>query len=184
MSIRRLIAMCMTLFFFWVAEQASAELLGGLLKGIVRDVKARQQWPDPYPACDKATVWSPLRTMSTNGWRRQNMLGEFHFDQVTGQLNEAGRLKVRWILTECPRQHRLIYVHIGKDSAETHARLAAVQAYAVESAPQDVPPILVSTIADEGWPADQIEQIGRKYREKMPDPQLPKKQAATEGVDN
>ena len=73
--------------------------------------------------------------MVANGWRRQNMLGEFHFEPATGQLTEAGRLKVRWILTACPEQHRLIYVHTAERDEETSARIAAVQQLAAQIRP-------------------------------------------------
>ena len=59
---------------------------------------------------------------------------EFHFEPGTGQLTEAGRLKVRWILTAGPEQHRLIYVHTADNNQETAARVAAVQNWQVRSA--------------------------------------------------
>ena len=93
----------------------------------MRDVKRRQCWPDPFLCPDRAAVRAPFCAMVANGWRRQNMLGEFHFDPQSGQLTEAGRLKVQWILTACPEQHRLIYVHAAGTREETAARVAAVQ---------------------------------------------------------
>ena len=106
--------------------------------------------------------------MVANGWRRQNMLGEFHFEPATGQLTEAGRLKVRWILTACPEQHRLIYVHTAERDEETSARIAAVQQLAAQIAPNDVPPVMPTSISDDGWPADQVDLIGRKFQSSTP----------------
>ena len=105
----------------------------------------------------------PFVIQVANGWRRQNMLGEFHFEPGTGQLTEAGRLKVRWILTAGPQQHRLIYVHTAEKNEETSARIAAVQQLAAQITPNDVPPVMPTSISDDGWPADQVDLIGRKY---------------------
>ena len=77
--------------------------------------------------------------MVANGWRRQNLLGEFHFEPQSGQLTEAGRLKVQWILTACPEQHRLIYVHTAGTREETAARVAAVQQLAAQFPPTTWP---------------------------------------------
>ena len=85
-----------------LAQQASAEILCEAWNSIVRDVKRRQCWPEPFVAPDRATVRSPFVTQVANGWRRQNMLGEFHFQPGSQDLTEAGRLKVRWILPYAP----------------------------------------------------------------------------------
>ncbi len=151
------------------AAQASADWL----LGIPTEIKRRQCWPDPFDCADRATVRAPYVAMVANGWRRQNMLGEFHFEPDTGQLNEAGKLKVRWILTSGPQQHRLIYVHVAEKSEETAARMASVQQLAAQITPSDLPPILPTTIADDGWPADHVDLIGRKYQQSTPPPRLP-----------
>jgi hypothetical protein len=157
-----------------VAEECCCDVLGS----VVRDIKRRNCWPQPFVGPDRATVRAPFCVMVSNGWRRQNMLGEFHFDPGTGQLTEAGRLKVRWILTAAGDQHRLIYVHTAGKEEETSARIAAVQQFAAQIAPNDVPPVMPTSISDDGWPADQVDLIGRKFQTSTPPPRLP---AATGG---
>ena len=160
------------------ATQVSAEILCEAFNSIARDVKRRQCWPDPFEGPDRATVRAPFAIQVANGWRRQNMLGEFHFEAGTGQLTEAGRLKVRWILTAGPEQHRLIYVHTADKDEETEARIAAVQQLALQITPNNLPPITPTSISDDGWPASEVDLIGRKFQSSMPAPRLP---AATEG---
>lgn len=150
------------------AGQVSADCFG-----IVTDIKRRQCWPEPFIYPDRAAVRAPFVTMVANGWRRQNMLGEYHFEPGTGQLTEAGRLKVRWILTTGPREHRLIYVHVADTGEETSARVAAVQQWAAKIAPNDAPPVQTTTISDDGWPADEVDMIGRKFQASAPPPRLP-----------
>lgn len=141
---------------------------------IARDIKRRQCWPEPFVISDRVAARAPMVTMVSNGWRRQNMLGEFHFEPGTGQLTEAGRLKIRWIVTEAPQQHRIVYVHTADGSQETDARIAAVQQMVARYAsPGELLPVLPTSISDEGWPADQVDLIGRKFRASTPPPRLP-----------
>jgi hypothetical protein len=88
-------------------------------------------------------------------------------------LTEAGRLKVRWILITGPQQHRLVYVHVAERTEETAARLAAVQQLACQISPSEVPPVMLTTIADDDSPADRADAVGRKFQSSMPPPRLP-----------
>jgi hypothetical protein len=162
------------LIAFGLAASASAEFfLWEMVAGVGRDIKERNGWPDQYYPTSVAATWAPMCVMVNNGWRRQNLLGEYFFEPVTGQLTEAGRQKVRWILTVCPEQHRLIYVHAAYTAEETDARLFAVQQASLKISVGGLPPIMTTTIPDEGWPADQVDLIGRKYEATMPPPRLP-----------
>ena len=76
-----------------------------------------------------------MALMVSNGWRKQNMLADHHFADESGVLTEAGRMKVRWILTEAPRHHRTIYVHRDEDAEVTAARIDYVQQLAAETQP-------------------------------------------------
>ena len=51
--------------------------------------------------------------------------------------------------------------------------MAAVKQLAVQIAPNDVPPIMPTTIADDDAPADRADAIGRKFQSSMPPPRLP-----------
>ena len=139
-----------------------------------RDTKRRNCWPAPFDCPDRQTVRAPFVIMVHNGWRKQNMLSDFHFESTTGQLTEAGKLKIRWIILEAPVQHREIYVHIGQTPEETQTRLAAVTAQAATLVPQnEIPPIMQTSISDTGAPADRVDLIERKYQSSMPSPRLP-----------
>ncbi len=141
---------------------------------VVRDTKRRNCWPKPFVSADRRAVRAPFLAMVSNGWERQNMLGDHHFGEDGAQLTEAGLLKVRWILVEAPKQHRSIYVHIGEDAEQTAARIAAVQQRAAEFAINgQMPPVLESRRSDQGWPASQVDVIGRKFSAATPDPVLP-----------
>jgi hypothetical protein len=180
MPARTLSVVAWTLIALGFAAQVRAEVLCDTWNSVVRDVKRRQCWPEPFVAPDRAAVRAPFVIQVANGWRRQNMLGEFHFKPGTQELTEAGQLKVRWILTVCPQQHRIIYVHVADSEEETAARIAMVQQWSAKISP-NVPPILSTTIPDEGWPADEVDAIGRKFQSSMPAPRLPASQNSTSG---
>jgi hypothetical protein len=182
MPVRFLTAVSLVLFTLGSATQASAECwVSSFFKSIVRDIKDRQVWPDQYRPLDKAAQKAPFPVMIENGWRRQNLLVDAHFDQNTKQLTEAGQIKVRWILTAAPQQHRSIYVHAAGTTEDTSARIASVQQYVSKVSPNDLPPILTTTISEEGWSAQQIDQIGKKYLEGMPAPKLPSASGSSAG---
>ena len=154
------------------ASQVSADIFTSFFNSIVKDVKRRQCWPSPFVEDDRVAVRLPFSTMVANGWRRQNMLGDYHFEQGTGQLTEAGRIKIRWILTAGPEQHRLIYVHMADNDQETSARVMAVQQLASQISPTNLPPVLTTSISDEGWSAGQVDAIERRYLGSQPNPRL------------
>jgi hypothetical protein len=181
MPVRLYTVVGFVLIAFASATQVSAGWFFGIFDSIARDVKRRQCWPDPFLAQDRAAVRAPYALMVANGWQRQNMLGEYHFEPGTGQLNEAGKLKVRWILTTGPQQHRIVYVHRANANEEMSARMAAVRQLASQISPDDMPPVLPTSISDEGWPADQVDQIGRKFQASAPPPRLPAMQSSGTG---
>jgi hypothetical protein len=154
------------------ASQASAEFCCGIFNSIARDVKRRQCWPEPFSSADRAAARMPFVTMVSNGWRRQNMLGDAHFDPSTGQLTEAGRIKLRWILINAPQQHRVVYIRVGMTDEETSSRFASVQQLVCQIAPTNPPPVLPTSIADEGRPAAEVDAISRKYLDSTPLPRL------------
>jgi len=173
MPARFIVTVGFMLISFSVAGQASANWFTEIFKEIGRDVKRRQCWPEPYTSQDRAAAGAPFCTMVSNGWRRQNMLGKFHFKPDTGELNEVGRKKVRWILTVCPERHRLVYVHTAENKEETQARRKAVENLVGQIAQDNPPPVLITSISEEGWSAEQADRIGREYLKSTPKPRLP-----------
>ncbi|HID78140.1 MAG TPA: hypothetical protein EYP56_19375 [Planctomycetaceae bacterium] len=152
------------------APAAAQQCLDELCVTILRN----NCWPKPFATPERHAVRLPFHLMIHNGWRRQNMLDEHHFQPDTTELTEAGKLKIKWILQQAPRQHRTIYVRVGDTPGETAARMEAVQQHALQLASHDkLPPILQTTVSSPGWPARQVDTIGRKFESAIPDPVLP-----------
>ena len=69
---------------------AEANWLTEFAHCIARDTKRRNCWPKPFVCPDRTDVRGPLALMVSNGWRRQNMLGDHHFVDEQTALTEAG----------------------------------------------------------------------------------------------
>ena len=148
---------------------------------LVRDTCRRHCWPEPFMCPDREAVWAPFGVMVHNGWRSQNMLVEHHFVGQTGELSDAGRYKVRWIVKEAPAQHRIIYVHKTDNAELTADRVAQVQQHAADLAQGDQLPMILETDASAyGWPASRADLVSRKFEAAQPAPTLP----AAEGADS
>jgi hypothetical protein len=158
----------------------AGDILGEVGQSVARDFKRRNCWPKPFLCPDRQAVREPFAIMVSNGWQRQNLLGDYYFETGTGQLTESGRLRVLWVLNEAPEQHRVIAVHRGSAPEETAARMAAVQQMVAQNllAGQAPPSLVETSMSDAGWPANQAELLDRKFMAAIPDPKLP---AATTG---
>jgi hypothetical protein len=137
------------------------------------DTTRNNLWPDTFASPDRDAVRMPLATMAENGWRRQNLFGDHHFETDGTTLTEAGRLKVQWILTEGPEQHRILFVRRADTPEKTAARVASIQqAAATVLLPGQQAMVLETYISPPGWPADRVDIIFRKFLTSQPIPRL------------
>ena len=179
MTVRSVCLVAFTLVTIGSTAPAEAQgwkdsYVGRFMSSVARDTKRRCCWPKPFVCPDRYAARAPFALMVSKGWERQNMLGDHHFEAGSGQLTEAGRLKVRWIITEAPRQHREIYVHKAQNSHETAVRIDNVRRLTTELLPSgQLAAVLETEIPDRGWPAERVDMIGRKFRDSLPDPVLP-----------
>ncbi len=154
---------------------------GGL--GIVQGYRAVFHWPDPFVRPDREAVEAPNAVMIQNGWRRQNTLNDSHFFENGTELSPAGRIKIHSILTEVPFSHRSVFVCRAETPDRTAARIAAVQQFAAQTAP-DGPtlPVIETAVDPPGSLALPIDMMMRSYRATAPDPRLPKQTAPQVGL--
>jgi alkanesulfonate monooxygenase SsuD/methylene tetrahydromethanopterin reductase-like flavin-dependent oxidoreductase (luciferase family) len=141
---------------------------------VARDWQRNNCWPEAFLPADRLATRAPFVVMVHNGWRRQNLVADHHFAEGTGTLKESGELKIRWIMTQAPRQHRTIYVHRAATPEQTAKRMEAVQAFAAKFARNgDVPVVEETDIDMAGLPAVQVDTIDRKWLESAPAPRMP-----------
>ena len=185
MILRRTFPILTILASLWWAIPAQAQGLFARFRAfsesVVQDYRRNNCWPEPFIRPDRQAVRLPFALMVHNGWRRQNMLSEHHFGEDGATLNEGGHMKIRWIVTEAPRQHRTIYVHRTLDPEQTAARIKAVQESAMQFAADGERPRVLETsipVEVEGWSATQVDAINRAWERSTPAPRLPEESTA------
>lgn len=120
---------------------------------------AEHYWPYPYNCQDSDYIRTISAAQVSNGWVTMTTLYDYHFDD-TQQLNEPGRMQLRWILENAPTRHRFAFVQAGVDNASSESRIAAVKAEATQLVGADqIPPVLIRVTSPLGRPAKEINDI-------------------------
>jgi hypothetical protein len=155
----------------WIANQWS---------GFRAQWKANRDWPEQYVDHDRAAARAPFAAMVANGWRSQNTVSDYHFDDSTGELNDTGKLKVRAILTNAPPQYRSLYVLRANHPDRTDARVRSVQEHAQMLMQGDVPPpVMVTTTEPIGASGEYVTGVRERDTAAAMPPVLPTVQRAT-----
>src|SRR5438105_11175434 len=145
------------------------------------DFNRNTAWPQPFLTADKIAVRTPWCIQTDNGWKMQNTVGTFLFDRDTQQINEAGDLLVKWILTQAPIHRRAVFVLKGDTAEATNARVQSVQASVAKYSSGCVCPVLLTETEPAGWPASYIDAITQHYDATIPNPRLPARQGGGQG---
>ena len=83
-----------------------------------RDFKRNNCWYDTFVAEDRAVQRAPFCVMVSNGWRLQNTLDDYYFQQDSSVLTEAGQIKVQQIVLYSSPAYRAIFVHRTTDALD------------------------------------------------------------------
>lgn len=129
-------------------------------------------WPRQYIGPSRRAICQSTALMINNGWRRHNILSSFHFDANTGELSEAGRLKIEWILTQSAPNRRTIYIERTSSQERTAERIEAVQEVAsiLSAGAADVQETYVR---DHGHPASSVDAVFTGFSANQMIPALP-----------
>ena len=131
-------------------------------------------WPEPFPTADRAATRQPFCLMVDNGWKMQNTIGTFLFDDNSHQLNTAGEHLVRWIVQQAPQHRRAVFVLKGDSPEATQIRIASVQAAVASFACEgENPPVILTMTEPSGWPASYVDQMTQQFQATIPSPRLP-----------
>lgn len=150
--------------------------------GVHADMTDVNMWPQQYVGYDRMAARAPFDVMVANGWRVQNTLSNYHFRDGGTELNDAGVMKLRYILTETPMQYRQVYVLRGDKPEVTLARLQTVEAaVAALSYEGTIVPVMETTVPPRGTSADYVNEVYTRARGAMRDPVLPAASTEDEG---
>jgi len=131
-------------------------------------------WPEPFLHADRELVRTPLIAMTDNGWQAQNTLSDHLFDAESQALTQAGKLKVRWIVTQAPPHRRTVFVLRGATSEATAARVEAVQkVIATWTSGEHQPDVLLTDTIPVGGSGDYFDAVDRQLKQSIPPPRLP-----------
>ncbi len=145
-----------------------------------RGCEANRMWPNQYIPAARRSVYSSYDAMINNGWRRQNLLGAYHFNPETQELTDAGKLKVNWILSQAPQHRRGIFVERGRDLSRTATRVASVHEWAASISPS-VGSVEVNDthLVAEGHQAAAVDRIFVGFHTNQRPPVLPVDQGSS-----
>lgn len=156
------------------AAPANAFWLGEFYCYLEERREEQNAWPAQFVEQDRNAASAPFDVMVRNGWRRQNLLGSHHFNADCTELTQAGKLRVQWILTQAPPEHRQVFVERSIDSETTQNRIATVNAFSTQVALDGGPAQVSEThIVSDGRPAVTVDFVNTQFRENMPTPTLP-----------
>jgi hypothetical protein len=155
------------------AAPAKAQWWSNFHDGCKRAYHRNNAWPEPFFWGDREAAMKPFGIQVANGWRRQNLLSDYHFNEHPGQLNLAGESKLRYILTQMPPSRRTVFVQRGLTPDVTAQRIELVQRASSQIIPGGfVADVVESDLPNDGWPADDVDAIARKFQATRPDPRL------------
>lgn len=137
------------------------------------DFYRNNSWPEPFLSADRNLAREAFCIQVDNGWKMQNTVGSMLFDPNTQQLNQAGELLVRWIVTQAPIHRRAVFFTKGDTNEIAMARSASVQAAVAKFAPGHGFPVIPTDCEPTGWPASYIDSITQQFNSTIPSPRLP-----------
>lgn len=132
-------------------------------------------WPHPYVCDDRAVIRQVVQQQANNGWRNYTTLYGYHFDSKTQELNQAGRLKLRWIAVHTPQRYRVTYVAEAMTAQDSQIRLANVQSTvsALTSQNGEALPVMLRVAQSVGTPAEEVNLLRNSYLQAIPAPRIP-----------
>jgi len=120
---------------------------------------AAHAWPYPYVCDDRRDVHACMDTQVTNGWIEATTLYDYHFDDGTQELNQAGVSHLEWIVSHVPAEYRQTHIASTANPEFNNVRLLSVQK-AVSSLAGDNGLQIASRVTHSvGRPAAEVQAI-------------------------
>lgn len=143
-------------------------------QSVHRDFHRNNAWPEPFQSADRAVTREYFCIQVNNGWKMQNTVGTFLFNPETQELNRAGELQVKWIVTQAPIHRRAVFVLVGDTAEDTQKRVLSVQHYISRIVPAGhLPPVMITHTQPEGASGEYFNSINNAMMQSIPAPRLP-----------
>jgi hypothetical protein len=136
------------------------------------DFHRNNAWPEPFLSADRQVTREYFRIQVSNGWRLQNTIGKWFFDD-NDVLNQAGDLKIKHIVTQNPVHRRTVFVLQGDSADATAKRVEAVQRAVSKYVPEGpLPQILLTDVDVQGGSGEYFDRVNAAYQKTIPTPRL------------
>ncbi|MBM4005008.1 MAG: hypothetical protein FJ295_17255 [Planctomycetes bacterium] len=156
------------------AAHAGWPTLGEIWDRFTLDTVRNAAWPEPFRSQDREALRAPFAIMKDNGWRFETTVPDSLFHTETQDLNKAGEIKVRRILTYAPPHRRTLYVLRGSNDRITSLRVESVKQFVAQLNLRGAnPEVLVTDIDPTNTSGEYFDQIDKKARGSITDPRLP-----------
>jgi hypothetical protein len=132
-------------------------------------------WPDPYRWQDRSSVRTYLEAQRSAGWMTATTLYAQHFDPDTNELNQSGKIHLRWIQIHVPPNRRTTWVQAGEVAQVSQMRLASVKNATAAVFGNDCPPVILRVCEPYGGSAQEVDLVRRAYLSSWPVPRIPVK---------
>jgi nitrogen fixation protein len=162
----------------WLAVCASLGIsswacAGDFWNRFKKDTQRNNYWPEPFVTTDRLSVREPFAIQANNGWRLQNTIGDGYFEPDTQELNLAGQMKVKWVVTQSPLSRRTVYVMTGGNDEMTMIRVDSVQRAISRYIPKgELPEVLLTDRDINGGSGEYFDAVDRALKSSVPSPRL------------
>jgi hypothetical protein len=165
---------------FGLLGMCSQAQAGGFWARFHADFHRNNCWPQPFQATDRELTRAPIVAMTSAGWRLHNTLSDHFFNAEDQGINQAGEIKLRWIVTQAPTNRRTVFVLRGSSPEATAGRVATVQR-AIDRLVVDGPrpEVLITDIVPPGASGDYFDQVQRQLQQSIPAPRLPEMESTS-----
>ena len=129
-------------------------------------------WPDPFRWEDRSAVRQHLAAQRDSGWITATTLYEQHFDPLTNQINEGGKVHLQWIVLHAPPSKRMTWVQAGQNPNISKTRLVSAQEEATLLAGNGAPPVMLRVCQSTGTSAQEMDLVRRSFLATIPVPRI------------
>jgi uncharacterized membrane protein YgcG len=172
MPMRRLLTTCGLAATLALTAAAQADWHSFMYRNKV-DFHRNSAWPEPFQSADRAVSREYWHIQVNNGWRLQNTVGAWFYDEGSNELNRAGELKIKQIVTQNPGHRRTVFVLMADTQVVTAKRVEAVQRAVSKYVPEGpLPQILLTDVDVDGGSGEYFDKIDNAYRQSIPAPRL------------
>lgn len=108
---------------------------------------------------DRADMHALIDAQTAAGWTSATTLHDYHFNEETQELTDAGRTQLVFILNRVPPQFRTVYVAQGSTPDAAQLRAAATEEFLRNTGVACIPTVVSIPDTFAGRPANEVDRL-------------------------